>query len=118
MTDLTLVFDKETLALATQQALLGILNEEAKQKLIESAIQNILQEKGIYSNKSKLMEIFENATYNIVREKVKNMLETDEEFKLKINEFLSRTLLKVMQNTEARLDERLATALVDAITQR
>lgn len=43
MTDLTLAFDEQILALATQESIVCSLDEEVKQKLVEATIEDILR---------------------------------------------------------------------------
>jgi hypothetical protein len=117
MAQVTLNLDGEALREATVQAMLGVLSPETKAKVLESAIQKLLQPStDSWDKKKSPIEIaFENAVLQVANIEAKRMVEEDSATRERMNQLLRITADKILDADMDKLAQRMADAFVASI---
>ena len=112
MKSLTIELDDNALREATQQAILGILTPETRNKLLESALRNILAPStdSFNRNKSILELAFERAVEQIAHIEARRMILED----TKLHEQISALLRKTADTLLGADLDKLAARMADA----
>lgn len=114
MSNLTLQLDGDALREATVQAMLGVLTQDVKNKMLENAIQNLLAPStDTWSrNKSPLEIAFNDAVIQLARIETKRMIEEDSVMRERIKELMRVMVDKILCADMDKLAERMADAFV------
>lgn len=117
MSNLTLQLDGDSLREATVQAMLGVLSEDVKAKMLENAIQAILKPStNSWDKKKSPLELaFERAIDQVAHAEAKKMIEEDTSLREKIKDLLRSTADKVINTDHDKLAERMADAFVSSM---
>ena len=112
MTTLTLQLDNDAIREATTQAILGTLTPEARDKILQTAVSELISKKtGSYgTGKSQLEEAFEYAVRAVATAEAKRIVTEDAALRAKIEELLRLTADKVLSADTDKLAERMADA--------
>ena len=115
MSQLSIQLDPVALREATSQAIMGILTPEVKERVIRTAINNLLGPTDNYNSKSQLQIAFDQAVVAVARESVKEMVANDQEIKEKVMELARETARKVFNMDTDKLAEKMADAFCSSI---
>lgn len=110
MSNLTLQLDNDALREATAQAMLGVLTQDVRNKILEHAIQNLLAPNTWNNKKSPLEIAFNDAVVQVARVEARQMIEGDYMIRKRIKELMKVTADKILS---ADMD-KLATCMADA----
>lgn len=121
MTNLTISLDETALREATMQAVMGILTPEHRDKLLKTAINELLiVETGSYgSKKSALQRAFEQAVETLAMKCAKELVETDTALKAKIDELMKDAFEKILNRdwADKTFVERIASGVIESISR-
>lgn len=117
MADITISLDPEALREATVQAMVGVLTDETKEKMIQQSIKAILMpstnnwDKG----KSPIEQAFQNAITTLAHQECLKLVKEDEGINAKIKELLRITAEKVLDADQEKMAEKMAESFINSI---
>lgn len=117
MSTVTLNLDGEALREATVQAIMGVLTPEVKAKMLENAVQAILNPStdSWNKNKSPLELAFERAVEQVAHTEAKRMIEEDGVIRKRVKDLLRSTADKVLGADPDKLAQRMADAFASSM---
>lgn len=112
MNNFTINLDNEALRAATEQAIMGTLTPEMRDKILQGAVRSLIDTKqGAWGNrKSKLEEAFEQAVVNIARIEAQRLVGEDTELRARIEALLRAVADKVLSADVEKLADKMADA--------
>ena len=117
MSQLTINLDGDALRDATTQAMLGILTPEARERILNQAVQALLKPStDSWDKKKSPIEIaFENAVNRLANEEAVKMLKDDETFQTRLKDLVRQTADKVLSTDLDKMAQRMADAFVNSM---
>lgn len=117
MATMTLELDPVALREATAQAIMGTLTPELREQMLRQSISKILSPSTDSWNrgKSPLEEAFEQATTQVAREIVKDMVAQDQAFMAQLRDLIRKVADKVLGCDVDKLAERMADAFTSSL---
>lgn len=114
MTEITVQLDNEALRDATAQAILGTLTPEIRDKILQNAVQALLNKRGgtYGSGKSQLEEAFDAAVRVVAHQEAQRIVSEDAQIKERIAKLLRDTADKVLSADLEKMSDRMAEAFI------
>ena len=115
MTSVIINLEGDALREATTQAMVSILSQEAKDKLVAKAIRELLVPSGYGSKKSPLEDAFEIAIQNIAREECVKHVKEDPLIRQQITDLMVKVSAKILSSDLDKMADRMASSFVDSL---
>lgn len=108
--------DEAALMAAAQQAMIGALTPEVKERMIQTAVSDLIKPSG-FNGRSAIQDAFNTAIRNMAEGVAVEIVQNNPEIRAKITALLDESLRKMVNTDVDKLTSQMSSAFVSSLSR-